>query len=65
MPFSRVILKSRTNQLKTKKKFLGGKLHSQTKSMEPKTRDSQDVEIASKQISNINLNKRKPISFKL
>jgi hypothetical protein len=66
MPFSRVILKQNNKLNISKRKYVGGKLHYQQKDFNMSNNKTPDiVHQISKQISEINLNRRKPITLKL
>jgi hypothetical protein len=66
MPFSKVILKHNNKVDISKRKFLGGKLHYQQKSIEePVVRTQEEVNRVAKHLSQIHINKRRPITLKL
>lgn len=67
MPFSKVILKHNNNKLPiSKRKFVGGKVHYQQKALEqPIVKTQEAVNRVAKQISDLHINKRKPITLKL
>lgn len=69
MGFSKVILKSRNNKIGvSKRKFMGGTLYHQHRVLEQpaeKVRDAVDVQQISKQVSNLHINRKKPITLKL